>query len=110
VGVLPSHTTFGLFVMIVLLPLFPALPGALFLPLLSCLPAFFFCGDGGVRNDADTRWQSLLLAFFLSPLNVDVDIVRIAPFLLELSTLLPETAFVEAFCYGSLSQGNFLNV
>jgi hypothetical protein len=34
------------------------------------LPAFFLFGDDGVRDDADTRRQSLLLAFFLAALDV----------------------------------------
>src|SRR5580692_88797 len=41
--------------------------------------------------------QALLLAFFFSSPNLYIDIVRVAPFLLELLALLPEAAFIEAF-------------
>jgi hypothetical protein len=77
--------------------LLPVPAGALFLLLLPRFPAFFLFGDYGVRDDADTLRQSLLFALFFSPFNFDINIVRVAPFFLELATLLPEAALFEAF-------------
>jgi hypothetical protein len=48
-------------------------------------------------EDTEARWQALLLAIFFSPANLDVNVVRVTPFLLELPALLPEVAFIEAF-------------
>jgi hypothetical protein len=45
-------------------------------------PPFLFCDDHGVRDNANTRRQSLLLAFFLPALDVDIHVVRVSPLLL----------------------------
>jgi len=42
-------------------------------------PAFFFFGDGGVRDNADTRRQTLLLAYFLAALDIEIDVVGVSP-------------------------------
>src|SRR5215813_5488165 len=70
------------------------LHSAFFLPPLLPFPTLFLLGDGGVRNDENTRWQSLHLSLFLATLNIDIDIVRILPFLVEFSSLFPETSLV----------------
>src|ERR1700676_5443450 len=41
--------------------------------------------------------KTLFFALFFAPFNVDIHIVRVAPFLLKLASLLPETPFIEAF-------------
>src|SRR4029077_17941776 len=48
-------------------------------------------------ENTQARRQALLLAFFFSPPNLDINIVWVTPFLLELPTLLPEATFIEAF-------------
>jgi len=48
-------------------------------------------------ENTEARGQALLLAFFFSPPNFDIHIVRVAPSILELPTLLPEATFIEAF-------------
>src|SRR5450755_1227442 len=48
-------------------------------------------------ENAEARRQALLLAFFFSPPNLDINIVWVTPFLLEIPTLLPEATFIEAF-------------
>src|SRR6478736_3643301 len=48
-------------------------------------------------ENTQARRQALLLAFFFSPPDLDINIVRVAPFLLELPALLPEAALIEAF-------------
>jgi len=53
----------------------PALAGALFLLLLLGFPALFVFGDYGVRDNADTRRQSLLLALFLAVFDVEIHVV-----------------------------------
>jgi hypothetical protein len=63
----------------------------------SCLPAFFVGGDRGVRDNADSRRQSLLLAFFLAVLDVDINVVGVSPLLFKRTPLLPEAALVGAF-------------
>src|SRR5260370_21333214 len=50
-----------------------------------------------MRENTRARRHALLLAFFFSPPNLDIDIVWVAPFLLELPALLPEATFIEAF-------------
>jgi len=78
-------------------PLLPLILGTLFSAFLLSLPAFLFLGHCGMWENAETLWQSLLFALFFSPFNFDINIVRVAPFFLELATLLPEAALVEAF-------------
>src|ERR1700730_8010790 len=51
-------------------------------------------------ENTEARRQTLLLALLFSPFNIDINIVRVAPFLLELPTLLPEVAFIETFPFG----------
>jgi hypothetical protein len=46
--------------------------------------------------------KQLVLAPFFSPSNVDVGIVRIAPFLLKLVALLREATLIEAFAVGQM--------
>ena len=53
-----------------------------------------------MRENADTWWQSLLLALFLAPLDVDINVIRVSPFLLKIPALFPETAFVETLAIG----------
>lgn len=60
----------------------------------------FFFSYRGMRKNANTWWQSLLLARFLAPLDVDINVIRISPFLVEISALFPETAFVETLAIG----------
>src|SRR5262249_10627336 len=57
-----------------------------------------------VREDGadNTGRQSLLLAFFLAPLDIDVNVVRVSPLLLLGVLLLPETAPVGAFTVGQM--------
>jgi hypothetical protein len=78
-------------------PLISAPLGALFVALLLVFPTILFLSHGGMRENAEARGQSLLPAFFLSPANLDINVVRVAPFLLELPALLPEATFIGAF-------------
>src|SRR5690348_13545106 len=74
-----------------------ALPGVPFPSLLLCLQTLFFGGHGCVRDDADTRWESLFLTFFLTLLNAQVHIVWVSPLLLIRPSPLPEPALVVTF-------------
>src|SRR5215470_11631110 len=47
-------------------------------------------------QDTETWRQSLLLALLLTPLNVEVNVIRIAPLLLEVPALLPEATLINA--------------
>jgi hypothetical protein len=78
-------------------PLISAPLGALFVALLLVFPTILFLSHGGMRENAEARGQSLLLAFFLASPDVDVYIVRVTPLLFELATLLPEATFIGAF-------------
>lgn len=78
------------------------LPGALFLPLLLGFPALFFFGDCGVRDNADARRQSLLLAFFLAALDVDIDVVGVSLLLFIGAPLLRKAALVVPFAIGQV--------
>ena len=62
----------------------------------------FFLGDCGVKDKTETWRQSLLLAFFLALLDVNVHVVRVSPLLLNGAALLPEAALVEAFAIAEL--------
>ena len=53
-----------------------------------------------MRDDADTSRQTLLLAFFLAALDIDIHVVWVAPLLLKSALLFPEAAFVEALAVG----------
>jgi len=59
-------------------------------------PALLILGHRRMWEKAKARRQTLVLALFFSPFNVDTNIVWVAPFLLELATVLPEAALVEA--------------
>jgi len=108
-GVLPTHTIFGFLGSRFLVMALPpdctlgvrrglrALPGALFILLLFLLDAFFFVGHCCIGDNADTWRQSLLLAFFLALLDIDIHVVRVSPPFFIGAFLLPETTFVDAF-------------
>jgi hypothetical protein len=83
-------------------PLLATLLGTFFRALMLGFPRLFFLGNCRMWEDAETRRQSLFLALFFSPFNVDINIVWVAPFLLELPTLLPEAAFIETFAFGQM--------
>jgi hypothetical protein len=76
-----------------------AFSGTRFLSLLCGFPTFFLFGYHGVRDDAAEKSgrQSLFLAFFLAMLDFDVNVIRVAPFLLKGAPLFPEAALVEPF-------------
>src|ERR1700676_3837920 len=78
-------------------PLLTVLLKTLFFAFLLHLPALLFLDHCGMWENAETLRQSLFVALFFAPFNVDIHIVRVAPFLLKLASLLPETPFIEAF-------------
>src|SRR5882724_3784378 len=71
-------------------PLLATLLGRFFRAFLLGFPALLFLSHCRIWENAEARRQTLLLALFFSPFNVDINIVRVAPFLLELAPLLPE--------------------
>src|SRR6267142_4939261 len=85
-------------------PLLATLLGRFFRALLLGFPALLFLSHRRMWDNAKARRQTLVLALFFSPFNVDINIVRVAPFLLELATLPPEAALVEALAVNKLRE------
>jgi hypothetical protein len=67
-----------------------------FVALLLQVPALRLFGDGGAGEHTEPRRQPLLLAFFLAPLDLKVNVVRVPPFLLKFPASFPEVSFVKS--------------